>query len=64
MRLTHFEYTSGSNPYIVFTPENAERIIKRWRSRNVEVKAVGENAYLIDDKEYEKRHGNYWSMDE
>lgn len=56
-----FRYMSGANPYIAFNKKSANRIIKRWRKVNVEVRGIGENCYLVDDREYERKHGNYWN---
>lgn len=44
-----FEFTSGSNPYIVKTQKEKIKMLKKYKDN--EIKSIGENHYLIDDKQ-------------
>ena len=48
---THFEYTSGANPYISFSEDKAQQIIRKWKRRKIQVEKIGNNHYLIHDKQ-------------
>lgn len=47
----HFEFTSGANPYIAFTDENAEANKKLWQSKGWRIEAVKEGFYKVHDEE-------------
>lgn len=46
----HFEYTSGSNPYIAKTKEERDRIIEKHESAGDKITEIKTNFYLIDDQ--------------
>ena len=50
-RWTYFTYSSGGNPYIAFTEEEARRVIRRWRRRKAGVRMIRPGFWHIDDKE-------------
>lgn len=55
---THFSYTSGSNPYIAFTENEAKRIIRKYSGRKakengIKIKQIKPGFYLIDDQSRE-----------
>ena len=43
---THFNFKSGSNPYIAMTSKEKQRIINKYKGKT---KQVGEDMYEIND---------------
>ena len=55
-RWAHFEYTSGSNPYIAKTEEEKDRIIRKYKRKGIAVDKLvhpsfDTDFYVIHDKE-------------
>ena len=56
-RWTHFEYTSGANPYIAMTYEERDKVLRKWKRRGVLFEEVNLSPdidtkhYLVHDKE-------------
>lgn len=47
--LYHFDFLSGSNPYIAMTKKEKDRIIRKYKCRNVAVDEIKDGFYLIRD---------------
>ena len=57
MSWTHFDYTSGANPYIAITDDKRDEVIRKWEERGVWIESIpnlngGDGLwYLVHDKE-------------
>lgn len=47
---THFEFTSGANPYIAFVKEEAEELIRKYKQKGYLIEELSEWFYRIHDK--------------
>ena len=46
----HFEFTSGANPYIAFTEENAKKVIRRMKRKGYAVELIVDGFYRVYDR--------------
>lgn len=46
----HFEFTSGSNPYICTSYESAVKLIKRYRRKHITVEKIIDGFYRVYDR--------------
>lgn len=47
---THFEFTSGANPYIAFIEEEAKELIRKYKQKGYLIEELSEGFYRIHDK--------------
>ena len=48
---THFEFTSGANPYIAFVKEEeAEELIRKYKQKGYLIEELSEGFYRIHDE--------------
>ena len=56
---SHFEYTSGANPYIAKTNAERDRVMRRWEKRGVLVEEIPYSSnesvqfFMVHDREEE-----------
>ena len=51
MAWTHFEFTSGANPYISMTEENRKKVMRIWLREGYEIRENKPGFYTVYDKE-------------
>ena len=50
-KLYHFTYTSGANPYVAFSRNRKDSILRKYRKLGIKVENAGKQIYIIHDKE-------------
>lgn len=55
----HFEYTSGSNPYIAKTEKERDRIIKKHKTNGETITEIKPGFYVINDHQKEGEQMEY-----
>lgn len=51
----HFEFTSGTNPYIAFTWEKAKELKRYWTRQGAYIEKIARCMYVIHDRECLKK---------
>lgn len=49
---THFNYMSGSNPYIAMNEKETKRILRKYKRLRIEVELIKPGFYLVHDGGY------------
>ena len=50
IKYTHFQFTSGANPYITMTVEATKKFISQCKRNGFDLRLIQDGFYEVDDK--------------